>query len=102
MSAPIAKSQMAFELPKLSYIDTRWEEPDFQPAVEPAKESRLAAWIAALVETFRARRTRSRAFAELSVMTDRELFDVGMTRGDVARIFDDRYNKDLLLRAHGF
>ena len=28
MSAPMTKSQMAFELPPLSYIDTRWEEPD--------------------------------------------------------------------------
>src|SRR5271166_1212756 len=99
MSAPMTKSQMAFELPRLSYIDTRWEEPEVQPAVEPVRERGFASWIAARVVGFRTWRENARARAELNNMTDRELFDVGLNRGDLERMFDDRYNRDLLERS---
>lgn len=97
MSAPMTKSQMAFELPRLSYIDTRWEEPDVQP-VEPVRHSGFASWIAARVATYRNWRENARALAELNGMSDRELFDVGLNRGDISRMFDDRFNQDLLSR----
>jgi len=96
MSAPMTKSQMAFELPRLSYIDTRWEEPVVQPAVEPVREHGFASWIAARVAAYRTWRENVRARAELNNMTDRELFDVGLNRGDLQRVFDDRFNRDLL------
>lgn len=98
MSAPMTKSQMAFELPKLSYIDTRWEEPAVQPAALPVREHGIAAWIAARVAAYRAWRVQTRAMAELANMSDRELFDVGLNRGDFDRIFDDRANQDLRSR----
>ena len=47
MSAPLTKSQMAFDLPKLSYIDTSWEEPAVQPQVQPVREHGFASWLAA-------------------------------------------------------
>ena len=99
MSAPMTKSQLAFELPPLSYIDTRWEEPDVQPAIVPARRHGFASWIAARVATYRRWRDNARAVAELSNMSDRELFDVGLTRGDLHRMFDDRLNQDLLERS---
>jgi uncharacterized protein YjiS (DUF1127 family) len=99
MSAPMTKSQMAFELPRLSYIDTRWEEPVVQPAVEPVREHGFASWIAARVAAYRTWRENVRARAELNNMTDRELFDVGLNRGDLRRVFDDRFNRDLLKRS---
>jgi len=92
----MTKGQMAFELPQLSYIDTRWEEPDFQPTVEPRREPGFASWIAARVAAYRAWRENARALAELNGMTDRELFDVGLNRGDLERMFDDRFNTDLV------
>jgi len=98
MSAPMTKSQMAFELPQLSYIDTRWEEPEVQPTVGPARERGFAAWIAARVAAYRTWRGNVRARAELNNLTDRELFDVGLSRGDLERMFDDRYNSDLRQR----
>jgi uncharacterized protein YjiS (DUF1127 family) len=96
MSAPMTKSQMAFELPRLSYIDTRWEEPDVLPKVAP--ERGFASWIAARIAAYRARREDARAYTELHRMSDRELFDVGLNRGDIDRMFDDRYNRDLVAR----
>jgi uncharacterized protein YjiS (DUF1127 family) len=98
MSAPMTKSQMAFELPTLSYIDTRWEEPAVQPVATPVREHGFAAWLAAGVEGFRARRANARALNELSVMSDRELFDVGLNRGDLNRVFDNTLNQDLRSR----
>jgi uncharacterized protein YjiS (DUF1127 family) len=95
----MTKSQMAFELPRLSYIDTRWEEPVVQPAVEPVREHGFASWIAARVAAYRTWRENVRARAELNNMTDRELFDVGLNRGDLRRVFDDRFNRDLLKRS---
>ena len=102
MSAPMTKSQMAFELPHLSYIDTRWEEPEVQPAVQPVREHGFASWVAARVAAYRTRRANARARAELNSMTDRELFDIGLNRGDLERMFDDRFNQDLLTRSRAF
>ena len=102
MSAPMTKGQMAFELPRLSYIDTRWEEPEVQPARERGFGAWVAARVAACPELARARTVHARV-TELNAMTfDRELFDVGLNRGDLNRIFDDRFNQDLLERSRTF
>jgi uncharacterized protein YjiS (DUF1127 family) len=102
MSAPMTKSQMAFELPSLSYIDTRWEEPDAVPAVGPVRKHGLATWIASRVAAYRTWRANARTLVELSNMSDRELSDIGLTRGDFERIFDNRYNGDLRSRRFSF
>jgi len=98
MSAPLTKSQMAFDLPKLTYIDTRWEEPAVEPIAQPVRRRGFASWIADRIEAFRSWRTQARAMAELGSMSDRELYDVGLNRGDIDRIFDDRFNQDLRSR----
>ena len=98
MSAPMTKGRMAFELPKLSYIDTSWEEPVVQPAAQPVRRGGFSSWIAARLAAFSAWRDQARARAELRGMSDRELFDLGLNRGDVDRIFDDRFNQDLQRR----
>lgn len=95
MSAPIAKSQFAFELPNLTYIDASREEPNLRVVARPGKPHGLSAWIAA----FRAWRERHAAMNELEMMSDRELADIGLNRADVHRVFDDAYNEDLRDRA---
>ena len=102
MSAPITTSQMAFELPQLSYIDTRWEEQPVEVRAPAAPEHGIAGWMATRVAAFRAWRAESRAMAELRRMSDRELFDVGLNRGDFDRIFNDRFNADLRSRGQNF
>jgi uncharacterized protein YjiS (DUF1127 family) len=99
MSAPMTKSQLAFELPPLSYIDTRWEEPDVRPAETPVRKHGFASWIAARVAGYQSWRENARALAELNMMSDRELCDVGLTRGDLHRVFDDQLNQDLMERS---
>jgi len=98
----MTKSQLAFELPPLSYIDTRWEEPVVQPAAEPARRHGWIGWIAARLEAYSTWRENARSLAELHRMTDRELIDVGLNRGDLDRIFDNRFNRDLRLRNRAY
>jgi uncharacterized protein YjiS (DUF1127 family) len=91
MSAPIAKSQFTFELPNLTYVDTSLEEANLRAPAAPAKPRGLKALIAA----FRAWREKQASLAELGMMSDRELLDIGLTRADVHRVFQDTYNSDL-------
>ena len=91
MSAPIAKSQFAFELPNLTYVDASREEAHLRAAVQPSQPRGFRAWIAA----FQAWREKQASMAELDMMGDRELLDIGLTRADVHRVFDSAFNLDL-------
>jgi len=95
MSAPIAKSQFAFELPNLTYVDASLEEANLRAASPPSKPHGLSAWIAA----FRAWRRNRSALAELEMMSDRDLADIGLSHADVHRVFEAGYNQDLRDRA---
>ena len=95
MSAPIAKSRFAFELPKLTYVDASLEEANFRAPALPSKPRGLSAWVAA----FRAWREKTAAINELDMMGDRELADIGLNRADVRRVFDGGHNQDLLDRS---
>lgn len=94
MSAPIAKNQFAFELPNLSYVDASLEEANLRVAPLPSKPSGLRALIAA----FRTWRENRVARAELEMLSDRELADIGLNRSDLHRVFDAGHNHDLLER----
>ena len=91
MSAPIAKSQFAFELPNLTYVDAHLEEPSLLAPAPVEKPHGLRALIAG----FRTWKERQSALAEMDLMSDRELMDIGLTRADISRVFNDNYNRDL-------
>jgi uncharacterized protein YjiS (DUF1127 family) len=101
MSAHTADSQFSFQLPSLSYIDAKWEEPNLRA---PAAASRVvqkggvAAWLSRQIGAFIAWRRDSQAAGELSVMSDRELMDIGLTRADTSRVFQPKFNDDLRSR----
>jgi uncharacterized protein YjiS (DUF1127 family) len=91
MSAPIAKNSFAFELPNLTYVDASLEEAALRVAAPPGKPRGLAALMAA----FRAWREKRVAMDQLAAMTEHELADIGLSRADVARVFDPTRNQDL-------
>ena len=96
MSALTAKSQFAFELPNLTYIDASLEEANFARA----GLAEQAAWPARAGLPHSAPGVRSRPrINELEMMSDRELADIGLSRADVHRVFDQAYNQDLRDRA---
>jgi uncharacterized protein YjiS (DUF1127 family) len=95
MSAPIAKDQFTFALPNLSYVDASLEEANFRAPALPGKPRGLRALVAA----FAAWREKRAALNELQMLTDRELADIGLSRADLPRVFDEKRNRDLLDRA---
>jgi uncharacterized protein YjiS (DUF1127 family) len=104
MSAHIAKSQFPFELPSLSYIDTKWEEPVLREADATPKAVRntgLAAWLSRRVGALVAWRHNSQAAAELGAMSDYELADIGLSRSDLSRVFKAGFNQELYQRGVG-
>jgi uncharacterized protein YjiS (DUF1127 family) len=101
MSAHTANSQFSFELPSMSYVDAKWEEPNLlAPTAAPrvTRKGGIAAWLSRQVAAFLAWRRDSEAAAELSAMSDRELLDIGLSRVDVGRAFRPDFNEDLRQR----
>ncbi|HBK07860.1 MAG TPA: hypothetical protein DDZ81_18735 [Acetobacteraceae bacterium] len=99
MSVHTADSQFSFQLPSLSYIDAKWEEPNLRAsAPRIVRKGGLAAWLSRQVAAFITWRRNSEAMSELASMSDRELMDIGMNRGDLVRAFDPACNADLRQR----
>ncbi|HEY8288848.1 MAG TPA: DUF1127 domain-containing protein [Acetobacteraceae bacterium] len=99
MTAQITKSQFLFELPSLSYVDAKWEEPNLTiPAARPAPRAGFRRWISGRINALTAARREAAAAAELEHMTDHELMDIGLTRADLPRVFEPAFNKDLAQR----
>jgi uncharacterized protein YjiS (DUF1127 family) len=98
MTAPISKSQLAYELPKLSYVDASWEEPNRRASERNETSRGFADWLAGLVAGFRAWRERETALTELSLMDDRELADIGINRSDVHRVFSADFQREMKAR----
>jgi uncharacterized protein YjiS (DUF1127 family) len=85
MTAPITKDQLAFSLGNLSYIDASYDE---QPTARPAARTHsVFAWL-------RQWRQRRQVMAELALMSDRELADIGLSRSDLSRVFDPAFAAD--------
>jgi len=103
MSAPIAKDQLSFQLPNLTYVDAHFEEPNLGRVTLPTElpEHGFGQWLAARVAAFRGWREKRSAMAELEMMSDRELLDIGLSRADLHRVFDTAYNADLVARSEG-
>jgi len=100
MSVHTANSQFSFQLPSLSYIDAKWEEPSLRAPAAPSvvRKGGLAAWLSRHVGTFVAWRRNSEAANQLSNMSERELMDIGLSRADLDRVFQPAFNADLRRR----
>jgi uncharacterized protein YjiS (DUF1127 family) len=101
MSAPIGKSQFSFELPNLSYVDASLEEPNLRATpifAQPRQQGGLGAWLARRIAAVVAWRSEQVALAELQLMTEHELSDIGLSRADLSRLFDPAHNRDLVER----
>ncbi len=101
MSVHTADSQFTFRLPSLSYIDAEWEEPNLRTPVastQPMRRSGVSGWLFQRLDATLARRRERQAAAELALMSDHELMDIGLSRSDIPRAFDPTSNQDLRRR----
>jgi uncharacterized protein YjiS (DUF1127 family) len=85
----MTQDQFTFSLGNLSYVDYSYDEP---PATAVKTSSRgvgqLLSWA---VAAFAAWRRRQAVLQEMSMLTDRELADIGLSRADLPRVFDPAF-----------
>ena len=93
MSAPIAKDQLAFSLGNLSYIGPRYEDVLDRPRLHQG--GGIGQWIVAHAHAIGAWFEKQAALRELEMMSDRELADIGLARGDLRRVFDPSFDADV-------
>jgi uncharacterized protein YjiS (DUF1127 family) len=89
MNAPIAKDQFSFSLGNLSYIDSSYDE-GAAPIVDKPKHG-LGTWLDHLFQNVAEWQRRQSVMRELTMMTDRELSDIGLSRSDLSRVFDSAF-----------
>lgn len=100
MSAPLAKSDFVFKLAtSQSYIGSDYDPfpaAAAAPATAPARGLlRLAAdGLAAMAQGVKTWVARQATLTEMGAMSDRELADIGLTRGDLPRVFDAEFVAD--------
>ncbi len=87
MSAPITKDKLSFTLGDLTYIDPSFDDDALVPRTRAAKHP-IATWFAHLFAKFAEWQRRRAVIQEMAMMSDRELADIGLTRSDLARVFD--------------
>jgi len=92
MNAPVARDQFEYSLGNLSYIGPAYEDP--QTAEVKASGRGVAGWLRRLVMAVAAWRQRQAVLQEMQTMSDRELADIGLSRGDLSRVFDPAFAAD--------
>jgi uncharacterized protein YjiS (DUF1127 family) len=92
MNAPTARDQFSFSLGNVSYIGPAYEDAQ-TPSVKP-RPSGVRQWFAAFVAAVSAWRQRQAVLQEMQLMTDRELSDIGLSRADLARVFEPAFAAD--------
>lgn len=86
MTAQNRRHTLAFQMPEFLSSRDGWNDAEHQ-AVPP----RTRIMLGRVADRFAKLRARHAAFAELHRTSDRELRDMGMTRGDIDRIFEPEF-----------
>lgn len=86
MSAPMTQDQFTFSLGNASYVDYSYDEPPATVVKTP--RTGVAHWLSRAVAAFAAWRRRQAVLQEMSMLTERELADIGLSRADLPRVFD--------------
>ncbi len=84
-------------------MDAHFEEPNLGRVTLPTElpKPTFGRWLAARIADLQAWREKQAAMAELEMMSDRELLDIGLSRADLRRVFDSAHNADLVARSEG-
>ena len=93
MNASIANDHFAFSLGDLTYIDLTYDSEPTASIVRAEKHG-AARWFGRLLDLAAEWQRRRATMQEMAMMTDRDLSDIGLSRADLARIFDPTFATD--------
>jgi uncharacterized protein YjiS (DUF1127 family) len=97
MSAPLAKTDFVFKLAtSQSYIDRSYD-PTPAAAAQPAPRGllrRIGDGLAFIGESAKNWAAKHATLTQMETMSDRELADIGLSRGDLPRVFDADFAAD--------
>jgi len=92
MNAPLAKEQIALLMSDSLTYRTPVVEGTDGTVAEPRPAARsIAQRLGAMVSALLAMPRRRAVLDELSSLSDRELADIGLNRGELSRVFDQRF-----------
>jgi len=97
MNAPLTKEQMSL----LMSDSLTYREPAVEGAPSPAATG-LFARLRAAVAHLASLPQRRAVVDELSLLTDRELADIGLNRSELGRVFDPRFAQSRKRAAGGY
>ena len=87
MNAPLAKEQIAL----LMSDSLTYRTPNVEAGQTTSRPNGLFARLRAVVAHLASLPQRRAVLDELSTLTDRELADIGLNRGELGRVFDPRF-----------
>ena len=87
MDAPIANDQFGYSLGNLTYVNAGYDS-EAIPSIVGARADGVGGWFSRLLTKTVEWRRRRAVMREMALMTDHELSDIGLSRVDVARVFD--------------
>lgn len=88
MNAPVTKNQFGYTLGNLSYIGHDYE--DDVGSTKP-QDHGLVATLRGMFARMTEWQHKRQVMEELSMMTDRDLSDIGLTRADLPRVFEAEF-----------
>jgi uncharacterized protein YjiS (DUF1127 family) len=97
MNAPLSKEQLArLAVANLAYHG-EYVEGLTAPFEAPRREGVVSLWLRGLSARIRAHRGRRTVLNELAQLSDRDLADIGLSRGQLQRVFDPEFarNRDV-------
>jgi uncharacterized protein YjiS (DUF1127 family) len=93
MNAPIATDQFRLSLGNLTYINSIYDE-GAPPSIVTGRKDVNAGWLSRLLSRIAEWRHRRVVIQEMTMMSDHELSDIGLSRTDLGRIFDPSFAAD--------
>jgi uncharacterized protein YjiS (DUF1127 family) len=91
MNAPLTREQLARLSSDTLAYHGQYVEGLGDPIGTPAPDGAFARWARGLVARLSAYRERRATLNELAQLSDRDLADIGLSRGNLPRVFDPEF-----------
>jgi uncharacterized protein YjiS (DUF1127 family) len=88
------RADIFFKLPETQSYHSTWDDADYEPLLPARRKSWRARAAADVKARLNRMQERQRVIRDLEAMSDRELADLGMSRHDIARVFDPKFTKE--------